>query len=58
MEAKTITTADLDLIQDAILRSIERLQIIIEYAQYPEEWAIELKEILNEANDTIEYISL
>jgi hypothetical protein len=58
METKTITTADLDLIQDAILRSIERLQIIIEYSQYPEEWAIELQGILKEANDTIEYISL
>jgi hypothetical protein len=58
METKTITTADLDLIQDAILRSIERLQIIIEYSQYPEEWAIELQETLKEANDTIEYISL
>jgi hypothetical protein len=58
METKTITTADLDLIQDAILRSIERLQIIIEYSQSPEEWAIELQETLKEANDTIEYISL
>jgi hypothetical protein len=58
METKTITTADLDLIQDAILRSIERLQIIIEYSQYAEEWAIELQETLKEANDTIEYISL
>jgi hypothetical protein len=58
MKTKTITTADLDLIQGAILRSIERLQIVIEYAQYPEEWAIELQGTLKEANETIEHISL
>ena len=58
METKTITTEDLDLIQDAVAQCIERLQIIIEYSQSPEDWAIELHDMLKEASDRIDYVSL
>jgi hypothetical protein len=58
MKTKTITIEDLEVIQDSILRSIERLQTIIEYSQSPEDWAIELQQDLKEANQTIEYVLL
>lgn len=58
METKTITTEDLELIQDAIEQSISKLKLVIEYSSHNEDWAIEIVELLQEANDTIEYVSL
>ena len=55
MKTKTITTKDLELIQDAIEQSISTLKCVFEYEGI-EEWAEELIELLQEANDTIEQI--
>lgn len=57
-QTKTITTEDLELIQDAIEQSISKLKLVIEYASHTEEWAEEIVELLQEANYTIEYVSL
>lgn len=51
METKTITTEELELIQDAIERSIVNLKLIaIKYPANPEELAKHIIEILQEAN--------
>ena len=57
-QTKTITTEDLELIQDAIEQSISTLKCVFEYASHTEEWAEEIIELLQEANDTIEHVSL
>ena len=59
METKTITIEDLELIQDAIEKSIVNLKLIaIKHPANPEELAKHIIDILQEANDTIEYVSL